>query len=111
MKKTDLWYGKSDIKSFRKAVKEDDRNDYTMGHLKTQNRHAMIWFQTFGKFYAEPGDPFSVQHEITMFGYPLNNMQLPERFYLTAQLAIGSTPLEYRNWEDGKYFTERHNHR
>ena len=111
MKKSDLWYLKSDIKSFRRSLREEMNNDYDMIHdLKVSSRHALIWFQTFGKFFGECGDQFSLNHEITMFGYPLNNIRLPERYYQEAFKEIGPTPMEYRNWEDGKYFTKKTSH-
>jgi hypothetical protein len=108
--KTDLWYCKADIKAFRRQVKQDNASQSWLKKMPVQNQHALIWFQTFGKFFGEPGDEFSPAHEVSMFGYSLNNIQLPKKFYATATLSLGDTPLEYRDWQDGKYFTTKHSH-
>jgi hypothetical protein len=67
MKRGDLWYTRRDISMFRKILKHDDV-EHSLANLRRRSKNALVWFQTFGKFFGECGDPFTEEHEKTIFG-------------------------------------------
>jgi hypothetical protein len=67
LKKGDLWYTRKDISTFRQILRVEDE-EFSLTRLRRELKNALIWFQTFGKFFGECGEPFTEEHEKTMFG-------------------------------------------
>jgi hypothetical protein len=100
--KDELWYNTSDVKLFKASVKSDNEDDRTLTKLRNKHHNSQIWFQTFGKFYAENGEEFTQDHEATLWGCPMQKISYTERKMIYQKVAakIGKTPIEYRRWED-----------
>ena len=67
MQKKDLWYNRKDISLFRKALRVEDE-EFSLTSIRRELKNALIWFQTFGKFFGECGAAFTEEHETTIFG-------------------------------------------
>ncbi len=112
LRPSDLWYGRADIRSFRRLVREENAVHH-IERLRQASKHSLMWFQTFGKFHSECGEDFSPEHEVQMFGKILSDNidDLEEDFYDdTLKLMAEHEPIEYAAWEDGLYFTEDRHH-
>ena len=60
----------------------------------------------FGKFFGECGDDFTEEHETTIFGRPIDKIDnFDDLFYYEDTVdMIKDHPVEYENWESGKYY-------
>ena len=52
--------------SFRKMVKYDNEQ-FSLSSLRRKSKNALIWFQTFGKFFGECGEEFTEEHEVRIW--------------------------------------------
>ncbi|GMI03552.1 hypothetical protein TrVE_jg12039 [Triparma verrucosa] len=111
MEKGDLWFSKRDIASFRKMVKYDNEL-FSLSSLRRKSKNALIWFQTFGKFFGECGEDFTEEHEETIFGKPINEIiDFDDEFFYEDTLdLIKESPVEYIAWESGQYYKNKPTH-